>query len=189
VSWSATAGKVSTTGAFTAPTVSTTTSVNITATSAADTTKKSTATVSVTPPATASVSILTSYLPGAQAGTAYSYALQANGGTTPYQWAVASGTLPAGFSLSSAGKLAGTTTQKGQFSFTAQVTDAGNHSATRSLSFSVLSPPTSSAGSYDGPAQLPQVLMQTAMANTPAPGSTIVVSAGTSIQSALNSAS
>ncbi|HEX6805631.1 MAG TPA: hypothetical protein VF133_18265 [Terriglobales bacterium] len=43
-------------------------------------------------------------------------------------------------------------------------------------------------GTYDGPAQLPQVLMQTAVANTPAPGSIIVVGAGASLQNALNNA-
>ena len=45
-----------------------------------------------------------------------------------------------------------------------------------------------SAGGYDGPAALPRVLLQTAMANTPAPGITIFVRAGESLQTALNSA-
>src|SRR6266700_3364319 len=40
----------------------------------------------------------------------------------------------------------------------------------------------------DGPAQLPIAYVQTAMANTPAPGTTILVSAGGSLQTALNNA-
>lgn len=41
---------------------------------------------------------------------------------------------------------------------------------------------------YDGPAQLPQIFMQTTMASTPAPGAVTLVSAGGSLQSALNNA-
>jgi hypothetical protein len=44
------------------------------------------------------------------------------------------------------------------------------------------------ASTYDGPAELPRVLIQTAMANTPAPGITMVVTAGESLQTALNNA-
>jgi hypothetical protein len=47
---------------------------------------------------------------------------------------------------------------------------------------------TSSANGFDGPAELPRVYIQSAMANTPAPGSTISVNAGGDLQSALNSA-
>lgn len=41
---------------------------------------------------------------------------------------------------------------------------------------------------FDGPAELPRVYMQSALADTPAPGSTINVKAGGDLQSALNSA-
>lgn len=47
---------------------------------------------------------------------------------------------------------------------------------------------STSAGAFDGPAALPRVSLQTAMANTPAPGITISVKAGESFQAALNSA-
>src|ERR1043166_3726703 len=43
-------------------------------------------------------------------------------------------------------------------------------------------------GATDGPAQLPVAYVQTAMANTPAAGSTILVSAGGNLQTALNNA-
>src|SRR3954471_20934825 len=43
-----------------------------------------------------------------------------------------------------------------------------------------------SAGGFDGPAALPRVLLQTAMANTPAPGITMSVKSGESLQAVLN---
>lgn len=45
------------------------------------------------------------------------------------------------------------------------------------------------AGTYDGPAELPRVYIQSSLANTPAPGKTLTVAAGGSIQAALNQAS
>ena len=47
---------------------------------------------------------------------------------------------------------------------------------------------STSAGGYDGPAALPRVLIQTAMANTPAPGITTTVNSGDNLQTALNNA-
>ncbi len=47
---------------------------------------------------------------------------------------------------------------------------------------------STSAGGYDGPAALPRILIQTAMANTPAPGITITVNSGENLQAALNNA-
>jgi hypothetical protein len=41
---------------------------------------------------------------------------------------------------------------------------------------------------FDGPAQLPLIYMQSSLADTPAPGSTVLVSAGGNLQSALNAA-
>src|SRR5262245_32015178 len=49
--------------------------------------------------------------------------------------------------------------------------------------------PQSSASTYDGPAELPRVYMNTALINTPAPGRVTIVNAGESLQDALNKAS
>jgi hypothetical protein len=195
VNWSASAGSISSAGMFTAPTVSTSTTVMVSATSVADSTKKATVNVVVTPastPTPISLAITSNSVPGAQAGNSYSYALAASGGTTPYQWSVASGSLPSGFSLSGTGQLSGSTTQAGQFSFVAQVTDASNNSATHTFALSVVpastpNTPTPSSG-YDGPAELPRTYLQTAMSDTPASGSTIQVSSGGNLQTALNNA-
>jgi hypothetical protein len=74
------------------------------------------------------LNITTTSVPGAAPNTAYSYTLQAVGGTTPYKWKVTSGTLPKGIRLSSAGVLAGTVSSKkvpnpGSYPFTVTVTD------------------------------------------------------------------
>lgn len=192
VTWSTSAGSISGSGMFTAPTVASNTTVTITVTSAADNTKKASANVSVNPAVVANpLTITTSSVPGAQSGASYVYVISANGGAAPYSWSVASGALPSGFSLSASGQLTGSTTQTGQFTFTAQVNDSASHSANQSFSFLVSSPPaqpSTPSGSYDGPAELPRTYLQTALANTPAPGSVIPVSAGGSFQSALNSA-
>ena len=56
VTWSTSKGRVSSTGLYTAPTVSAATTVTVTATSAADPTKSATATVTVNPPVGVSIS-------------------------------------------------------------------------------------------------------------------------------------
>jgi hypothetical protein len=200
VTWSASAGTISSSGLFTAPAVAGNTTITITATGDAATTsapewKKSThlatasaqasATVTVTAPAT--LGIATSSLPPADVSTPYSTSLLASGGIPPYAWSVSGGTLPAGIQLQSpGGAITGTTTASGSFPFTAKVTDSAGHTATAALNLVVSSGTTN--GTFDGPAELPRIYIQTAMANTPAPGTTIPVAAGGDLQSALNGA-
>ena len=185
VTWTASAGTISTAGLFTAPTVSATTSVSVTATSVADTTKHASATVSVTASTGSSLTITTTSLPGGTTGSAYGAALSASGGTSPYTWSVSAGSLPAGISLNSTGLLAGTPTSVGSSSFTVKVTDSASATATQGLSLTVSS---SSGGTFDGPAELPRVYVQSLLANTPAPGTTITLPAGGNLQNALNAA-
>jgi hypothetical protein len=187
VIWSASAGTISSSGVFTAPKVSKATSVTVTATSAANPTK--TATVAVTVQAgqgqtVAPLAIDTSSVSGAIMGSSYSAALKASGGQTPYLWTLASGTLPSGLTLSSGGALTGTPSKSGDFSFVVKASDSSNHQATQSYSLDV----TGNTSSFDGPAELPRIYIQSALADTPAPGSTIEVKAGGDFQNALNSA-
>lgn len=86
-----------------------------------------------------SLAITTTTLPGGTTGTSYSQQLSAAGGTTPYSWTVASGSLPAGLGLSSSGVIGGTPTAAGSSTFTVQVTDAASRSATQSLTLVVSS--------------------------------------------------
>jgi len=87
------------------------------------------------------VTISTTSLTSGQQGTAYSAALSATGGTTPYVWSISSGSLPAGLTLNAAsGAISGTPTASGAFSFTAKVTDSTTptaQTATKSLSVTI----------------------------------------------------
>jgi len=65
-------------------------------------------------------------LPSGSINAAYSSSLAAAGGTTPYTWSLASGSLPAGVTLSSSGVISGTPTAFGTSSFVAQVTDSAS---------------------------------------------------------------
>ncbi len=68
----------------------------------------------------------TTTLPNLVAGEAYSAQLASSGGTAPYSWTVAAGTLPAGLGLSAAGTISGTVGSglNGTHGFTVQVTDS-----------------------------------------------------------------
>lgn len=135
--WSATAGTITSAGLFTAPNVSATTMVTITAVSAANSAKQASATVTVTP-AGAPLAVQTAALPGATAGSAYLEPLTASGGVPPYSWHLAGGALPQGFQLASSdGAISGTTSVSGSFSFTVTVTDSASHAAARSLTVAV----------------------------------------------------
>jgi hypothetical protein len=94
-------------------------------------------------PSVPALSITTTSLPGATVGVAYSASLSAAGGTPPYAWTVASGSLPAGVTVSTGGVLSGTPTQFGQASFTLQVSDAttpATKTATQSFSVGISAP-------------------------------------------------
>ncbi|MGO8793597.1 MAG: putative Ig domain-containing protein [Candidatus Sulfotelmatobacter sp.] len=182
VTWSASAGKITSKGLFTAPATSSG-PITITATSVVYPTQRANGFVTIqngsleielTPPSAALVN------------TPYNGSLAASGGTLPYTWAITAGSLPSGISMQAAtGSLAGTTSQLGQYSFTARVTDAASHSATQGFTLSVV---PANGALYDGPAELPLVYLNTTMADTPAPGSTINVAAGGNLQTALNNA-
>ncbi|WP_394663379.1 putative Ig domain-containing protein [uncultured Sphingomonas sp.] len=94
--------------------------------------------------ASATVALNPANLPAGTSGAAYSEALSATSGTAPYSYAVTTGALPAGVTLSSSGVLAGTPTQSGSFTFTVTATDSstgsGPYSATRSYTLVIAAP-------------------------------------------------
>ncbi|MGB8986022.1 MAG: putative Ig domain-containing protein [Candidatus Sulfotelmatobacter sp.] len=84
------------------------------------------------------LSITDTALADADAGTPYAGWLVATGGITPYQWSLASETLPFGFQLqASSGSITGMTTLAGTFPFTAKVTDSSGQKATRAFTLTV----------------------------------------------------
>jgi hypothetical protein len=185
IKWNASAGTISTSGLFTAPSVTTAATATVTATSAEESEAKASATISITPVASSSLTISTSALPDASQGAAYSAGLSATGGSQPYSWSITAGSLPGGVAINDSGILSGNPLKTGSFSFTAEVTDAASHTATASLTLAV--DVVNANSKFDGPAELPRVYVQSALANTPADGKTWSVTDAASLQTALNS--
>jgi uncharacterized repeat protein (TIGR01451 family) len=69
--------------------------------------------------------------------TVYGYTLTESGGIGPYAFSLATGTLPAGISLSPSGVLSGTPTATGTSSFTVLVTDANGRTASQATTLTV----------------------------------------------------
>src|SRR5262249_22318808 len=79
-------------------------------------------------------------LPGGTIGTAYNQTLTGSGGTSPYTFAVTSGALPNGLSLSTAGVISGTPTTESNNSFTVTATDSFGCTASRAYSVRICPP-------------------------------------------------
>jgi large repetitive protein len=76
-------------------------------------------------------------LPAGAVGSSYSQTFTATGGTPAYTWSLASGNVPPGLTLSSAGVLAGVPTAAGSYSFVVQVADSGSQRQTAQKTFDV----------------------------------------------------
>jgi hypothetical protein len=112
----------------------------------------------------------------------YSQTLKAAGGSgTGYTWSAPASNLPAGLSLSSGGVLSGPPSTAGTFSFSVQVTDSAQNTATQSFALTVLSPTT-------GLPAPPQVTIDTTFPDT-TNYTVTTVAAGANLQSAINNAS
>ncbi len=78
----------------------------------------------------------TGSLPEARVGEVYQVVLVASGGTPPYSWSLASGTLPDGFSLSSDGVLSGVLDTSAEVILIFSVSDmAGSSASSAGLGF------------------------------------------------------
>jgi Putative Ig domain len=185
VVWHTSAGTITGSGLFSAPTASSAMKITVTATSAADSALAATSDVTVTP--LVKLTMQLHPLPGGIAATPYSTNLTVTGGIAPYDWQIAGGSLPQGFSLDRAsGVISGITSQTGNFNFTASVTDANSAKVSGSLGLKIGSALT--GGKFDGPAELPRVYVQSDLAHTPAAGKTISVPTGGDLQQALDRA-
>jgi hypothetical protein len=90
----------------------------------------------ITPP-----QIITATLPKAQVEERYYKRLQATGGLAPLTWSIASGSLPAGLSLSSGGIISGTpkeTCKPGPFYFTVRVVDSSRPQQTATRAYTLV---------------------------------------------------
>jgi hypothetical protein len=99
-------------------------------------------TFSVRVNATAVAITTDSSLPVGTLGAAYSQTLAAIGGTPPYTWTLAAGSLPAGLTLSTAGVVSGTPAQGcSSCAFTVRAADSAGTAATRQLALTIVVPP------------------------------------------------
>jgi hypothetical protein len=85
--------------------------------------------------ASSSLQITTASLSNAAVGIAYSYQMQASGGTTPYVWTIANGSqpLPSALTLSASGLISGAPASSGTNNFIVRLTDHNALTVTRSL--------------------------------------------------------
>ncbi|HEY8211681.1 MAG TPA: putative Ig domain-containing protein [Myxococcaceae bacterium] len=87
--------------------------------------------------------IITTTLPDGYVGQVYpSVTLQGAAGKAPYTYAVTSGVLPAGLSLTSGGVLSGTPTAATAVSITITITDQNGQAGTRSYTFGTFTSPS-----------------------------------------------
>jgi hypothetical protein len=87
------------------------------------------------------ISIATTFPERLFLGRAFSLPLQGAGGAQPYTFAVISGALPPGVTLSSAGEFAGTPGAVGSYTFGVRITDANGFTSTTSVTLGVFPPP------------------------------------------------
>jgi hypothetical protein len=127
---------------------------------------KATVTDSATPTANTAVSgtltlnvlaafaVTTTSLPGGSVSSAYSQTLAEVGGTGPFTWSLATGSLTAcGLTLSSGGVISGTPSAAATCTFTAKVTDSASNTATSGTLSIVIS--TSGPGAPTGLGAVP----------------------------------
>jgi hypothetical protein len=107
------------------------------------------------------LTITTASLPDGVVGLAYSAALTASGGIAAYSWSISSG-LPAGLTFSN-GRITGTPTTSGSFSFTVNVSDASNpqQTATKLLSINISATNPGGIIGYNGPGTLTDTISDT----------------------------
>jgi hypothetical protein len=86
------------------------------------------------------IALSPSTLANATLGVPMSVTFTPSGGTAPFTFSVASGTLPAGLTLSAAGVLSGTPTAAGTSNFSVRVTEAGGCFSDVAYSLTVLIP-------------------------------------------------
>ena len=120
--------------------------------------------------------LTTSPLPQGTVGIPYGQALSASGGSPPYSWTVAIGSLPAGLTLSPAGSISGTPTGTSA-QFTVQVTDSASVTAQTTLvininpananGLQISTPPTLPAGAIVAGVPLPYSQTLTAVSGNP----------------------
>ena len=87
--------------------------------------------------ASSNLMITTTSMPSGTVGRSYSFALNAQGGVSPYSWSIASGSLPAGLQLNVTGLVAGSPGVASSQTIGFSVQDSAQHSASAKLTLSI----------------------------------------------------
>ena len=116
-----------------------TTTFTVRARDPAGNTATKTFTLTVDPPSPLIINNGTDQLRDGNVGVAYEASLFPAGGTPPYSWSHVGGTLPPGLRVqASPGRVLGTPTTAGTFTFTVRVNDSGGQSATGQFTIRIL---------------------------------------------------
>ncbi|HKA69908.1 MAG TPA: putative Ig domain-containing protein [Actinomycetes bacterium] len=116
-----------------------TTTFTVRARDQAGNTATKTFTLTVDPASPLVITNGTDQLSDATVGVAYEVGLFPGGGVPPYTWSHVAGTLPPGLSVqASPGRVRGTPTTAGTFTFTVRVADSGGQTATQQFTIRVL---------------------------------------------------
>ena len=109
------------------------------------------------------ITVTPSSLPAGTVGVAYNQTFTASGGTAPYTYSLASGSLPSGVTLNANGTLTGTPQQAGTYIITVKATDQNGCMGTVQVQWRVLCPqititpatlPNGTSGANYGPVNL-----------------------------------
>ena len=101
-------------------------------------TARKTFSLTIDPPRPLVITNQSDVLAPGRVGVSYAIGVFADGGTPPYRWSLVAGQLPPGLSLTtSPGRITGTPSVAGTFTFTLRVTDQGGQQATRQFSITI----------------------------------------------------
>ncbi len=129
---------IQTTAVVGRPTTVQTTSFTVEARDASGRTAPKTFSLTIDPPRPLVITNQSDDLAPGRVGVSYATGVFADGGVPPYRWSLVAGALPPGLSLTtSPGRITGTPTTAGAFTFTLGVDDSGGQQATRQFSITI----------------------------------------------------
>ena len=120
------------------PTTVQTTSFTVEVRDASGATARKTLSITINPARPLVITNQSDTLAPGQVGVSYATGVFADGGVPPYRWSLVAGQLPPGLSLTtSPGRITGTPTTAGTFTFTLRVADNGGQTATQQFSITI----------------------------------------------------